>query len=119
MDTYELYSSGRRYLADGEYLAAIPPLEEARDLEPEKGSIREALALAYLRARRFRDALPEAEAAVECAPNDHYAYFLRGLALQGLGQTEEARGQFRLATWLRPDESAYQEALASVAVDGP
>ncbi len=114
MGAYELYSAGRRYLADGEYLAAIPPLEEARDLEPGKGSIREALAVAYLRARRFRDALPEAEAAVECAPNDHYAYFLRGRALQGLGQTEEARGQFRLATWLRPGDSTYEGALASI-----
>jgi tetratricopeptide (TPR) repeat protein len=103
MGVYELYVEGRSHLAAGEYLAAIPPLEQARDLSPESGSIREALAIAYLRARRYRDALPEAEAAVECSPNDHYAYFLTA-----------ARGQFRLATWLRPGDQAYQSALESV-----
>jgi Flp pilus assembly protein TadD len=97
MGVYELYVEGRSHLAAGEYLAAIPPL-----------------AIAYLRARRYRDALPEAEAAVECSPNDHYAYFLHGRALQGLGDLTAARGQFRLATWLRPGDQAYQSALESV-----
>jgi len=114
MGVYELYVEGRSHLSAGEYLAAIPPLEQARDLSPDSGSIREALAIAYLRARRYRDALPEAEAAVECSPNDHYAYFLHGRALQGVGDLTAARGQFRLATWLRPGDEAYQAALESV-----
>lgn len=117
MGVYELYVEGRSHLSAGEYLAAIPPLGEARDLSPESGSIREALAIAYLRARRYRDALPEAEATIECSPNDHYAYFLYGRALQGLGDLTAARGQFRLATWLRPGDELYQAALA--AVDSP
>jgi Flp pilus assembly protein TadD len=114
---YELYAEGRSHLEAGEHLAAIPPLERARDLAPATGSIREALALAYLRARRFRDALPEAEAAVEAAPNDHYAYFLQGKALEGIGDVAGARGSFRLATWLRPSAATYREALAGVDGD--
>lgn len=117
MGVYELYALGRKALDDGEYLAAIPPLEQARDLEPGKGSIREALAIAYLRARRFRDALPEAEAAIECAPNDHYAYFLHGRALQGVGEIDAARGRYRMATWLRPGEAAYERALDAIGRD--
>lgn len=111
---YELYREGREQLGAGEWLRAIPLLEAARDLEPAKGSIREALAVAYLRARRHADAAREAACAVECAPNDHYAYFLRGRALEGLGDTAEARGNYRLAAWLRPEEQAYQSALRRV-----
>jgi tetratricopeptide (TPR) repeat protein len=77
-DVYELFTAGRKHLADGEWLRAIPPLERARDLEPGKGSIRESLGVAYLRARRFADAETELQVAVELAANDHYAYFLLG-----------------------------------------
>ena len=112
---YELYAQARSHLDAGEYLAAIPPLEAARDRSPASGSIREMLAIAYLRARRFRDALPEANAAVEAAPNDHYAYYLLGRAHQGLGDLTAARAQYKLANWLRPGDDAYQAALAAVA----
>ncbi len=116
MGAYELYREGREHLAAGEWLRAIPVLEAARDLEPGKGSIHEALTVAYLRARRHADAAREAALAVEAAPNDHYAYFLRGRALEGLGDTAEARGNYRLATWLRPQEETYRAALRRVDV---
>lgn len=115
MELYALFSEGRSRLASGEISAAIPPLEQARNISPATGSIREALAVAYLRARRYDDALPEAAAAVECAPNDHYAYYLLGRAHQGLGNLTEARAQYKLANWLRPGDAAYQAALAAVA----
>ena len=115
MELYDLFAEGRRHLAAGEYLAAIPPLERARNISPATGSIREALAVAYLRAHRYRDALPEAQAAVECDPHDHYAYYLLGRAHQGVGDLAAARGQYRLATWLRPEDDAYRAALAAVA----
>ena len=115
MELYDLLAEGRARLAAGEHLAAIPPLEQARNISPGTGSIREALAVAYLRARRYRDAVPEAEAAVECDPHDHYAYFLLGRAYQGVGDVAAARGQYRLATWLRPGDAAYASALAAIA----
>jgi Flp pilus assembly protein TadD len=117
MELYDLFEQGRRHLAAGEIGQAIVPLEQARNISPSTGSIREALAVAYLRARRYEDALPEAEAAVECAPNDHYAYFLLGRAHQGLGDLVAARAQYRHATWLRPGDHAYESALASVGPD--
>jgi tetratricopeptide (TPR) repeat protein len=104
MELYELFSEGRRRLAAGEVRAAIPPLEQARNISPATGSIREALAVAYLRAQRYGD-----------APNDHYAYYLLGRAYQGVGDRTAARAQFKLANWLRPGDEAYQAALAAVA----
>jgi Flp pilus assembly protein TadD len=111
---YELYTAGRRHLADGEWLRAIPPLEAARDLEPDKGSIREALGLAYLRARRHADAEREIQVAVDLAPNDHYAYYLLGRAQQALGHIDLARGSFKMAVWLRPQQEEYRAALERV-----
>jgi Flp pilus assembly protein TadD len=113
-DVYALFTEGRTHLADGEWLRAIPPLERARDQEPDKGSIREALGVAYLRARRFRDAERELQVAVELAANDHYAYFLLGRAQEGLGQMNLARGSYKLACWLRPSSETYRRALAGL-----
>ena len=42
-NVYELYQNGTRLLEDGDYHAAAVPLARARDLEPDKTSIREAL----------------------------------------------------------------------------
>ena len=117
-DVYELFTAGRKHLADGEWLRAIPPLERARDLEPYKGSIRESLGVAYLRARRFVDAEAELQVAVELAANDHYAYFLLGRAQEGLGRLELARGSYKLACWLRPSSDTYRQALDALPKAG-
>ena len=49
---YDLYQRGCELLDHGDYQAAIVPLSKARDLEPEKASIREALGRALFHARR-------------------------------------------------------------------
>jgi Flp pilus assembly protein TadD len=111
---YELFTTGRMHLTDGDPRNAIAPLEEARDLEPDKGSIREALGTAYLRTRRYRDAEAELVVAVELAPNDAYAYFLLGRAQERLGQIALARGSYKMATWLQPSSETYRRALAEL-----
>ena len=54
------------------------PLARARDLEPDKASIREALGRALFRAQRYREAAAEFEAVVEHAPTNDYALFCLG-----------------------------------------
>ena len=55
-EAYTAFSEGMRLLADDNAHAAVIALEQARALEPTKGSVREALARAYfvkiLRDRR-------------------------------------------------------------------
>jgi Flp pilus assembly protein TadD len=111
---YELFTNGRLHLSDGDPRLAVPLLEQARDMEPDKGSIREALGVAYLRTLRFRDAESELERAVELAPNDHYAYFLLGRAQERLGRIALARGSYKMATWLDPESEIYRRALADL-----
>ena len=53
---YDAFQEGNRLLASQNPHAAVIPLERARDLEPDKGSVRETLARAYFRTGRFTQA---------------------------------------------------------------
>ncbi len=108
---YDLFQRGRELLRAGDADGAIVLLERARDIDPAKGSIRETLGLAYLRAARLVDAEAEIQVAVDLAPNDAYCYYLLGRAQSGLGFTELARGSYKLAHWLEPDSTTYRQAL--------
>ena len=50
---YDAFQEGTRLLASQNPHAAVIALERARDLEPDKGSVRETLARAYFRSGRF------------------------------------------------------------------
>ena len=62
---YDLFTRGTRLLEDGDFHAATVPLARARDLEPDKTSIREALGRALFRSQRYEQAAAEFEAVVE------------------------------------------------------
>ena len=55
-DVYDLFQRGTQLLEAGDYHAATVPLARARDLEPDKTSIREALGRAFFRSRQFEAA---------------------------------------------------------------
>ena len=105
---YELFQRGTALLEAGDYHAATVPLEQARDLEPDKNSIREALGRAFFRAARYEQARQEFEAVVERAPTDDYALFCLGRSLQQLGRHAEARRPLALASRMRPDRADYR-----------
>src|ERR671916_211103 len=65
---YDLFTRGTRLLEDGDFHAATVPLARARDLAPDKTSIREALGRALFRSQRYEQAAAEFEAVVERAP---------------------------------------------------
>src|SRR5207302_1507662 len=79
---YELFQRGTALLAQGDFHAAVVPLSRARDLEPEKDSIREALGRALFHTQRYEAAREEFEAVVEHAPTNDYALFCLGRSLQ-------------------------------------
>jgi tetratricopeptide (TPR) repeat protein len=113
-EAYERFMEGLGYLGATNARAAVPPLEQARDLEPEQASIREALARAYFGAGRFIDAECEFVKALEIDPVNDYAHFGIGLCRLRAGNRDLARGHFKLATVMRPDSSDYRDALARV-----
>ena len=110
-EAYFRYQEGSRLLDSDNAHAAIVALERARDLEPDKGSIREALARAYFRSGRVEAAKVEFEKVLELDPVNDYAHFGLGLCLLRSGDRDGARGHLKMATIMRPDEEAYQDAL--------
>ncbi len=106
---YDLYTRGMRLLEDGDCHAAAVPLQRARDLEPDKTSVREALGRVFFGAHRFREAEQEFEAVVERSPVNHYAQFCLGRSLENTGRRREARRHAALAAGMRPDRADYRE----------
>ena len=105
---YELFRKGSALLEYGDFAAAAIPLEQARSLEPDKTSIREALGRAYFRSARFEEARGEFAAVVERSPVDHYSHFCLGRSLEKTGQPVEARRHAALAVAMRPDREDYR-----------
>jgi Flp pilus assembly protein TadD len=107
-DVYELFRSGTRLLEAGDHHAATVPLSRARNLEPGKASVREALGRALFGSQRYREAADEFAAVVEHAPTNDYALFCLGRALQLQGRHDEARHPLALACCLRPERADYR-----------
>jgi Tfp pilus assembly protein PilF len=115
-DAYTAFQDGLRLLESADAHAAVVPLERARDLEPDKGSIREALARAYFRCGRYPAAAAEFDRALELDPVNDYAHFGLGLSLLRVGERARARGHLKLAAAMRPRDE-YFAALAQVGED--
>ena len=81
---------------------------KARDLDPDKTSIREGLGRAYFRSGDFEEARVEFEAVVERAPTNDYALFCLGRSLMQLGRTAEARKPLTLAAYMNPKRRDYR-----------
>jgi Flp pilus assembly protein TadD len=107
-DVYELFCRGRDLLAHGDYQAAIVPLSRARDLEPDKASIREDLGRALFRAQRYEAAAAEFQTIAAQSPTNDYALFCLGRAMQQLGRHREACHPLALACSLRPERDDYR-----------
>ncbi len=96
VDAYDAFCNGTWLLEAREYRQAAVALERAKALEPDKGSIREALGRAYLSSRSYRRAAEEFAAAVELSPTDGYAHYGLARSLDRLGDPLAAR-HYRLA----------------------
>lgn len=107
-EVYELYTRGIELLEHGDHHQAVVPLRRARDLEPDKTSIREALGRACFHVQRYEEARAEFQAVVDRAPTNHYALFCLGRSLQMLGRHAEARPPLTLACCLKPERADYR-----------
>lgn len=108
---YEWFQRGVALLETGDVHAAATLLERAAAAEPDKASIREALARAYFSSRRFQEALDEFTTALDMSPVNDYAHFGAGLSLGRLGRLHEAIGHLKLACVMRPGNDDYEQAL--------
>lgn len=110
-DVYDMVMRGRDLLARGHPHQAAVILERASLLEPEKASIREALARALYRSGRKRRAGEEFGRILELDPSNDYAHFGLGLCEAATGDTTLALGHLKIAVAMRPDSEDYLHAL--------
>ncbi len=111
---YELYREGCRRLEGGDPAGAIAPLEEAVALEPEKASLREALARACFATSRIRMARREFEHALLLDPSNAYAHYGLGRAFEREGRLTLAGKHYKLANALTP-RPVYRRAAERIA----
>jgi Flp pilus assembly protein TadD len=107
-DVYELFRRGTELLEAGHHHQATIPLSRARDLAPDKSSIREALGRALFHTQRYEQAAAEFQAVIDRAPTNDYALFCLGRSLQQLGRHAEARKPLVLAACLQPARRDYR-----------
>jgi Flp pilus assembly protein TadD len=109
---YDLFSRGLHLLRDGHPHQAALLLSRAKLLEPEKGSIREALGRALFMSGRTMRARREFAKAVQIDPTNDYAHFALALACERTGERGRAVGHLKLALAMAPGTSDYERALA-------
>jgi Flp pilus assembly protein TadD len=107
-DVYELFCRGTELLEDHHYHQATIPLSRARDLAPDKTSIREALGRALFHSQRYDEAAAEFQAVIDRAPTNDYALFCLGRSLQLLGRHAEARKPLAQAAGMQPSRRDYR-----------
>src|SRR5947209_16720349 len=107
-DVYELFQRGTELLEAGHNHQATVPLSRARDLAPDKTSIREALGRALFRAQKYEQAAEEFQAVIDRAPTNDYALFCLGRSLQLLGRHAEARKPLAQAAGMQPARRDYR-----------
>src|ERR1700760_2415022 len=107
-ELYELYRRGTELLEAGHHHQATIPLSRARDLAPDKTSIREALGRALFHSQRYEQAATEFEAVIEGAPTNDSGQFCLARSLQMLGRHAEARKPLTLAACLQPGRRDYR-----------
>ncbi|HEX5559864.1 MAG TPA: tetratricopeptide repeat protein [Gaiellales bacterium] len=110
-NTYDLFQRGREHMRHGDNAQATVSLEKAKRREPDKASIREALGVAYLRMQRYQEAAAEFEHILAAAPANDYAHYCLGRCLARMGNRRVALGHYKMAVWLRPSVTYYQEAV--------
>ena len=111
---YELLQRGQELMRDRHNAQAAVVLERAARLEPNKGSILEALGRACFDSRQHERAAEAFSALLEVDPSNHYGHFGVALSLERLGRVAEARTHLRLATAMNPNSTTYRRALARV-----
>ena len=119
---YDLFQRGSALLHDRHHAQAAIVLERADRLEPDKGSIVEALGRAYFNSGQHELARQTFERLLEIDPANPYAHYALGQSLKRLGRRDEAGTQLRLAVAMDPSSSLFRDALARLgptAAKGP
>lgn len=108
---YDLLAKGKELLATGHAHQAAVVLERAAEMEPDKTSIREALARALYNSGQTHRAQEQFATVLEIDPANDYCHFAIGLCHAKTGNLQIARGHLKMAVVMRPELDFYSDAL--------
>lgn len=115
---YTLLGRGLELLEQGNPAQAAKVLERAREVEPRKGSILEALGRAYFSSQRYDIAASRFEETLGVDPTNDYAHYCLGLCYLKLKRKDVAAGHFKMAWTLKPAEEYSMMARRFGAATG-
>ncbi len=110
-DAYDLFTKARDLMKKSDYLNASFLLEMAKGKEPEKGSIREALAISYFNMGLYKSAKKNFRKAIDIDAANDFAHFGMGLCLVKENKTNMAVGHFKIARFMKPNSPIYNRAV--------
>jgi len=99
-------------IALGDSSSAVPYLERALRNDPSAKDAWVRLGQVQGNLGRFREARSSFTKAIEIAPLDGEAHFLRGVASSGAGLREEAEKDFQAAMSLAPERKDFREIIS-------
>lgn len=108
-DDFETYAQLVQLLVEtGDFQAALEPLEHMAKAEPHIAETFISLATVHFMLENYQEMADNAQLAIDRAPENMQAYFLKGKAMQGLSNDDEAVQLFTKAIELQGD---FAEAL--------
>ena len=108
-DDFETYAQLVQLLVEtGDFQAALEPLEHMAKAEPHIAETFISLANVHFMLENYQEMADNAQLAIDRAPENMQAYFLKGKAMQGLSKDDEAVQLFTKAIELQGD---FAEAL--------
>ena len=108
-DDFETYAQLVQLLVEtGDFQAALEPLEHMAKAEPHIAETFISLATVHFMLENYQEMADNAQLAIDRAPENMQAYFLKGKAMQGLSKDDEAAQLFTKAIELQGD---FAEAL--------
>jgi tetratricopeptide (TPR) repeat protein len=91
-------------------------LEKAKELEPQKGSIREALATAYYNCGFHESAKKNFLKAVEINATNDFAHYGLALCYIKEGKINIALGHLKMAQAMKPEHKIYGDAVKKYSI---
>ncbi len=110
-DAYSLFTKAKLMMKKNDFLNASLLLEEAREYEPGKGSIREALGICYYNMGFYDSSRVHFDKAIEIDAANDFAHYGMGLCLIRENKLNRALGYLKIASFMRPDSAKYRQVL--------
>lgn len=110
-EVYNLFIQARELMEENDFLNASLLLEKAREHEPDKGSIREALGICYYNMGFYDSSREHFDRAIEIDAVNDFAHYGMALCLIKKDSINLALGHLKIASFMKPDSKRYKNLL--------